>query len=125
MCWVALDRGLRLASKRSFPADQERWLKHRDQIYCEIMEQGWSQSSNSFVQYYGSDRMDASLLLMPLVFFVSPSDPRMIRTLERIQDRLSMDSLMHRYSLSEITRWTASAGAKAPSASAVSGWLRH
>ena len=101
MCWVALDRGLRLASKRSFPADQERWLKHRDQIYCEIMEQGWSQSSNSFVQYYGSDRMDASLLLMPLVFFVSPSDPRMIRTLERIQDRLSMDSLVHRYSLSE------------------------
>jgi len=101
MCWVALDRGLRLANKRSFPADQERWLKNRDQIYCEIMDQGWSQSSNSFVQYYGSDRMDASLLLMPLVFFVSPTDPRMIRTMERIQERLSMDSLVHRYSLSE------------------------
>jgi GH15 family glucan-1,4-alpha-glucosidase len=101
MCWVALDRGLRLANKRSFPADQERWLKNRDQIYCEIMDQGWDQSCNSFVQYYGSDRMDASLLLMPLVFFVSPTDPRMIRTLERIQDRLSMDSLVHRYSLSD------------------------
>jgi GH15 family glucan-1,4-alpha-glucosidase len=101
MCWVALDRGLRLANKRSFPADQERWLKNRDQIYSEIMDQGWDQSCNSFVQYYGSDRMDASLLLMPLVFFVSPTDPRMIRTLERIQDRLSMDSLVHRYSLSD------------------------
>ena len=101
MCWVALDRGLRLANKRSFPADQERWLKNRDQIYCEIMEQGWNQSCNSFVQYYGSDRMDASLLLMPLVFFVSPSDPRMIRTINRIQDHLAMDSLVHRYSLSD------------------------
>jgi len=101
MCWVALDRGLRLANKRSFPADQERWLKNRDQIYCEIMDQGWNQRCNSFVQYYGSDRMDASLLLMPLVFFVSPRDPRMIQTTERIQDHLAMDSLVHRYSLSD------------------------
>jgi GH15 family glucan-1,4-alpha-glucosidase len=101
MCWVALDRGLRLASKRSFPANYERWLKNRDEIYFEIMEQGWSKSCKAFVQYYGSDRMDASLLLMPLVFFVSPSDPRMIQTMERIQQRLSMDSLVHRYSLSD------------------------
>jgi GH15 family glucan-1,4-alpha-glucosidase len=101
MCWVALDRGLRLAGKRSFPADQERWLKNRDEIYSEIMDHGWNQSCNSFVQYYGCDRMDASLLLMPLVFFVSPSDPRMIRTMERIQDRLAMDSLVHRYTLDD------------------------
>jgi GH15 family glucan-1,4-alpha-glucosidase len=101
MCWVALDRGLRLANKRSFPANQERWLKNRDEIYCEIMEQGWNPNRRAFVQYYGSDRIDASLLLMPLVFFVSPTDPRMIQTMERIQDRLSMDSLVHRYSLSE------------------------
>ncbi len=97
MCWVALDRGVRLANKRSFPADYERWLKTRDEIYCEIMERGWNESCRAFVQYYGSDRMDASLLLMPLVFFVSPSDPRMIQTMERIQDRLAMDSLVHRY----------------------------
>jgi GH15 family glucan-1,4-alpha-glucosidase len=101
MCWVALDRGLRLAGKRSFPANYERWLKNRDEIYYEIMEQGWSKSCKAFVQYYGSDRLDASLLLMPLVFFVSPSDPRMIQTLERIQERLCMDSLVHRYSLSD------------------------
>lgn len=99
MCWVALDRALRLANKRSFPADQERWLKNRDEIYCEIMERGWNESAKSFVQYYGSNQLDASLLLMPLVFFVSPSDPRMIQTTQRIHDRLALDSLVHRYSL--------------------------
>ena len=101
MCWVALDRGVRLAEKRSFPADRERWLKTRDEIYSEIMERGWNESSKSFVQYYGSDGMDASLLLMPLVFFVSPRDPRMIQTLTQIQNRLAMDSLVHRYSLDD------------------------
>jgi GH15 family glucan-1,4-alpha-glucosidase len=99
MCWVALDRALRLANKRSFPADQERWLKNRDEIYCEIMERGWNESAKSFVQYYKSNQLDASLLLMPLVFFVSPSDPRMIQTTQRIHDRLALDSLVHRYSL--------------------------
>jgi GH15 family glucan-1,4-alpha-glucosidase len=101
MCWVALDRGLRLASKRSFPAAYERWLKNRDEIYLEIMERGWNKKLRAFVQYYGSDQLDASLLLMPLVFFVSPSDPRMIQTVERIQERLAMDSLVHRYSIAE------------------------
>jgi GH15 family glucan-1,4-alpha-glucosidase len=101
MCWVALDRGLRLANKRSFPANYERWLKHRDEIYLEIMERGWNKKLRAFVQYYGSDQLDASLLLMPLVFFVSPSDPRMIQTVERIQERLAMDSLVHRYSIAE------------------------
>jgi GH15 family glucan-1,4-alpha-glucosidase len=99
MCWVALDRALRLANKRSFPADQGRWLKNRDEIYCEIMERGWNESAKSFVQYYKSNQLDASLLLMPLVFFVSPSDPRMIQTTQRIHDRLALDSLVHRYSL--------------------------
>jgi GH15 family glucan-1,4-alpha-glucosidase len=101
MCWVALDRGLRLASKRSFPANYERWLKNRDEIYLEIMERGWNKNLRAFVQHYGSDQLDASLLLMPLVFFVSPSDPRMIATLNRIQERLAMDSLVHRYSISD------------------------
>lgn len=63
------------------------------------MERGWNESVKSFVQYYGSDQLDAGLLLMPLVFFVSPSDPRMIQTVARIHDRLALDSLVHRYSL--------------------------
>src|SRR5690606_7591189 len=82
MCWVALDRGLRLAEKRSLPASgRERWLTVRDRIYEDIMSRGWSPEQKSFVQHYGSNYLDASNLIMPLVFFMSPTDPRMIRTL--------------------------------------------
>lgn len=99
MCWVALDRGLRLAGKRSFPAPYERWLKSRDEIYLEIMERGWHQKADSFVLAYDSDDLDASNLLMPLVFFVSPTDPRMLRTIQRTRQSLAMDGLVHRYKL--------------------------
>lgn len=81
MCWVALDRGLRLADKRSFPANRERWLHVRDAIYEDIMANGWNEQLQAFVQSYGSDTLDASNLLMPLVFFLSPGDPRMLQTL--------------------------------------------
>ncbi|MGE5302717.1 MAG: glycoside hydrolase family 15 protein [Alphaproteobacteria bacterium] len=101
MCWVALDRGLRLAAKRGFPADVARWQLNRDNIYREIMELGWSHAQQSFIQSYGSNRLDASLLLMPLLLFVSPKDPRMVRTIDRLQDQLAMDSLVHRYSIDE------------------------
>ncbi len=101
MCWVALDRGLRLANKRSFPANYQRWLTNRDEIYREIMARGWSEQEQAFVQSYDSGRMDASNLLMPLVFFVSPKDPRMLKTIDRIQERLSLDSLVHRYNIPE------------------------
>jgi GH15 family glucan-1,4-alpha-glucosidase len=85
MCWVAIDRGLRLADKRSFPAERTRWLEVRDQIYEEIMEKGWSENRQAFVQSYGSEDLDAANLLMPLVFFSSPTDPRMISTLEAMR----------------------------------------
>ena len=102
MCWVAMDRGLRLAQKRAFPADQVRWLQVRDQIYEEVMAKGWSEKRHAFVQHYDSDSLDASNLLMPLVFFLSPNDPRMISTLEAInrspQDGgLVSDGLVYRY----------------------------
>jgi GH15 family glucan-1,4-alpha-glucosidase len=97
MCWVALDRGLRLAGKRSFPADRDRWLRTRDVIYEEIMAKGWSPDRRAFVQAYGSGALDASVLLMPLVFFLSPTDPRMLSTLEAIQRELASDTLVHRY----------------------------
>src|SRR5207302_1878636 len=74
MCWVALDRGLRLADKRSFPADRAAWLKARDAVYEEVMARGWSESRRSFVQSYGSDALDASALLMPLTFLTAPND---------------------------------------------------
>src|SRR5262249_51441120 len=60
MCWVALDRGLRLADKRSFPADRSRWLKVRDEIYEELLEKGWNPRKQAFVQSYGSEALDAS-----------------------------------------------------------------
>ncbi|HET6659845.1 MAG TPA: glycoside hydrolase family 15 protein [Rubrobacter sp.] len=102
MCWVAMDRGLRLADKRSFPADHERWLEVRDRIYEEIMEKGWSQEREAFVQSYGGDTLDASSLIMPLVFFLSPSDPRMLKTLDAINrppkdGGLVSNSLVYRY----------------------------
>ena len=104
MCWVALDRGVRLADKRSFPSDRERWLRTRDQIYEEIMERGWNEELGTFVQGYDSDALDAATLLMPLVFFISPTDPRMLSTLEAIRQPphkggLVSDSLVFRYNL--------------------------
>ncbi|MDA0737989.1 MAG: glycoside hydrolase family 15 protein [Nitrospirae bacterium] len=106
MCWVALDRGLRLADKRSFPADRDRWLKIRDTIYEEIMEKGWSESRQAFVQRYGSESLDAANLMMPLVFFVSPTDPRMLKTLDAInqppeQGGLVANALVYRYNVNE------------------------
>ncbi len=102
MCWVALDRGLRLADKRSFPADRDKWLRVRDEIYEEIMEKGWSPEREAFVQSYGDDTLDASNLIMPLVFFLSPSDPRMLKTLDAINrppkdGGLVSNSLVYRY----------------------------
>jgi GH15 family glucan-1,4-alpha-glucosidase len=102
MCWVALDRALRLADKRSFPAERERWLKVRDEIYEEIMERGWSPQRKAFVQAYDSDTLDASSLIMPLVFFVAPKGPRMLSTLDAINrppkyDGLVSNGLVFRY----------------------------
>ncbi len=102
MCWVAFDRGLRLAGKRSFPADRQRWMTIRDQLYQEIFEQGWNPELKSFVQIYGGDTLDAGCLIMPLVFFMAPNDPRMIETLEKVQQPpqqggLTVNSLVYRY----------------------------
>jgi GH15 family glucan-1,4-alpha-glucosidase len=106
MCWVAVDRALRLADKRSFPADRSRWLKIRDQIYEEIMSRGWSSERNAFVQHYDSQSLDASNLIMPLVFFLSPTDPRMLQTLDATlkspkDDGLVSNSLVYRYNVED------------------------
>ena len=102
MCWVALDRGVRLADRRSFPADRARWLRVRDEIYEDIMKRGWSEQRRAFVQAYGSEALDAAQLIMPLVFFTSPSDPRMLQTIDAICERpekggLLSNSLVFRY----------------------------
>ncbi|HXE54479.1 MAG TPA: glycoside hydrolase family 15 protein [Tepidisphaeraceae bacterium] len=102
MCWVALDRGLRLAQQRSFPADHLHWLQVRDEIYLSILHRGWSPDRRSFVQHYGSHALDASNLIMPLVFFMSPNDPRMLQTIDAIckdpsDGGLLSNSLVYRY----------------------------
>jgi GH15 family glucan-1,4-alpha-glucosidase len=102
MCWVAFDRGLRLADKRSFPANRDRWRACRDAIYREVMDKGWDAEREAFVQHYGSRALDASHLIMPLVFFMAPNDPRMLSTLDAMWESpesggLVSDSLVYRY----------------------------
>ncbi len=102
MNWVALDRGLRLADKRALPADRAKWMRERDRIYEEVMTQGWNEKRQAFTQFYGSEDLDASLLIMPLVFFMAPTDPRMISTINAILKNprdggLVSDSLVYRY----------------------------
>jgi GH15 family glucan-1,4-alpha-glucosidase len=102
MCWVALDRGIRLSQQRAFPGEITYWRKHRDRIYEEIMNKGWDPKAGAFMQYYGSEGLDAANLIMPLVFFISPSDPRMTATLDAIDKPmpaggLVTDFLVHRY----------------------------
>lgn len=94
MCWVAVDRALRLADKRSFPAPKDKWLATRDMIYLEIMEKGWCEETGSFIQSYDSDALDASILIMPLVFFVSPNDPRMSKSLNALDRPLKDGGLV-------------------------------
>jgi GH15 family glucan-1,4-alpha-glucosidase len=106
MCWVAVDRGLRLADKRSFPANRSRWLACRDEIYVDLLKNGWSTAREAFVQYYGGRNLDASNLIMPLVFFMAPNDPRMLKTIDATckppeEGGLLSASLVHRYNLQE------------------------
>jgi GH15 family glucan-1,4-alpha-glucosidase len=97
MCWVAIERAIRMARQRGLPADLVRWMRHRDDIYEQIMERGWSEQRKTFVQHYGSDVLDASLLLMPLVKFIAPTDPRWLSTLDSITEELVSDTLVQRY----------------------------
>jgi GH15 family glucan-1,4-alpha-glucosidase len=102
MNWVALDRGIRLAEKRAFPADRATWIRERDRIYEEVMTRGWNEKCRAFTQFYGSNDPDASLLIMPLVFFMAPNDPRMLSTISAImrspgEGGLVSDSLVYRY----------------------------
>ncbi len=101
MTWVALDRALRIAQKRGLPANTLLWEQTRNNVYEEIMQKGWNEARQCFTQYYGSDTLDASALLMPLVKFVGPSDPKMIATLDRVLEELTYDTLVYRYDVSK------------------------
>ncbi len=99
MCWVALERSIRMNRARGLPGDIVRWLAERDRIYNQIMQKGWSEKRQAFIQHYGSEVLDASILLMPLTLFIAPQDPRWLSTLEAIGDELVSDSLVYRYNV--------------------------
>jgi GH15 family glucan-1,4-alpha-glucosidase len=100
-CWVALDRGLRMAQRRSLPIDRPRLLAMRDKIYETIMSRGWNAQRGTFTQAFDNEAVDASNLMMPLVYFVAPTDRRMTQTIDRIMEELVSDSLVHRYQIGE------------------------
>ena len=97
MCWVALDRALRLAYKRSLPAPFARWDQTRQAIYADIWDNFWDEERGHFVQYKGGSALDGSMLLMPLVRFVSAKDPRWLSTLKAIEKSLVRDGMVYRY----------------------------
>ena len=97
MCWMAIDRAMKIAQQRSYPAPLVRWLRTRNDIYSSVYKDFWNPKLNSFVQYKGADTLDASCLLLPMVKFISPNDPRWMSTLEAIKSTLIEDSLVYRY----------------------------
>ncbi|MFD8196382.1 glycoside hydrolase family 15 protein [Streptomyces wuyuanensis] len=97
MCWVAIERAMRIARRRGLPADMVRWGGVRDAIYRRIMSRGWSAERNAFVQHEDDSVLDAALLMMPLAKFISPTDPKWLLTLDALGDELVSDSLVYRY----------------------------
>lgn len=97
MCWVAFDRGIDVATRFGRPADLPRWRSARDAVMDQIVTRGWSEKRRAFVQHYATDVLDASLLLMPLVGFLPPTDPRWLSTLDAMDTELVTDSLVYRY----------------------------
>jgi GH15 family glucan-1,4-alpha-glucosidase len=97
MSWVAVERAIRIARQRGLPADMVHWLSVRDAIYRQIMARAWHPERKAFVQHYDTEVLDASVLLMPLVKFIAPTDPRWLSTLDAIKEELVSDSLVYRY----------------------------
>ena len=97
MNWVALDRGIRLATSHGRPGSIDTWRRQRDAIYGQVMERGWSPRRQAFVQHYDTEVLDSSLLRMSKVGFIAPNDPMWASTLAAMDDELVTDSLVYRY----------------------------
>ena len=97
MCWVAFDRALRLALKRSLSGPLEVWRRTRDEIRNDIFTNFWNRELQSFVQAKGTRDLDASALLMPMMRFISPVDPMWLSTMKAIEKRLIEDTMVRRY----------------------------
>jgi GH15 family glucan-1,4-alpha-glucosidase len=97
MSWVALDRAIRMATDHARPAELPRWAAMRDMIYQQVFDRAWNAERSAFVQHYDTSVLDASLLYMPLIGFISPRDPKWLSTLAAMDDELVSDSLVYRY----------------------------
>jgi alpha,alpha-trehalase len=97
LCWVALDRAVRLAPQLGPFARAEEWARERDAIRAAVLERGWSEARGAYAQAFGSDALDAAALLMPLYGFLPADDPRMRATIEAIAEDLTQDGLVLRY----------------------------
>jgi GH15 family glucan-1,4-alpha-glucosidase len=97
MCWVAFDRGIRLATEYGRPAPVERWRAARDQIYAQVVERGFHFQRQAFVRHYDTDVLDSALLRMPMVGFIDGHDPMWTTTLAAMDRELVTDSLVYRY----------------------------
>ena len=96
LCWVALDRAMKIAESHSYPYPP-RWRQERDKIFNLIHTEFWNKDIQAFVQFRGADTVDAATLLMPLIRFIGPKDPKWLSTLKRIEQELVSDSLVYRY----------------------------
>jgi GH15 family glucan-1,4-alpha-glucosidase len=98
MCWVALDRAIQIAERTGYSGDLARWRREREAIHAEVMERGWSEEKQAFVQYYGTDALDAANLLIPMVRFLPLDHPRVRSTLEATMRELTTGAeLVYRY----------------------------
>jgi len=97
MAWVAVDRGLRLARALRRPIDFTRWEKARAEMRQDIFDRGWDPARETFVQFYGSKNVDASVLFMPMVGFLPAEDPRMASTIDKVCTELAADGFVRRY----------------------------
>ncbi len=97
MTWVAFERATRIARQRGLPGPISRWRQAAGSAYHAVQRQGWSADRRAYAGQFGASTLDASLLIMPLVKFAGPSDPRFLDTLDRIGKELVSDSLVRRY----------------------------
>ncbi len=97
MAWVALDRAIKAVEKHGLRGPVDRWKETRSRIHAEVCDRGFDRAQGCFVQSYGSANIDASLLLMPLVGFLPPDDPRIVGTIRCIEQHLVVDGLVLRY----------------------------
>jgi GH15 family glucan-1,4-alpha-glucosidase len=97
MCWVALDRAIKLAPILGETANTDKWTVARDEVRAAVLNRGWSERAQSFCGAFGSDELDASVLILPLVGFLPATDHRMDATIEAIEQRLGGTGLVRRW----------------------------